>query len=251
MDLPPCGLAPSAPLYRPSSAQSQRAPAPVGARALHVGRPSSASSGRWRLHILKLPRLAVSGGSPLSTDTGSASLMSPPHLRRCWRVHAWFSVHKVLTGPCGLRAWKRPCRGDGPVVPAHRGQPGACCQEGPCPRFPSQDIESRTLTLSALLPEIWSLGVRPVMAVQAASGECGGAPARIWAWGGAGALSSPEKSRCWSGGLSCLFAEPGRVWRGAGGDQQRPPLLGLGSSSLTSTSVWTWEAAPWAGVLAS
>ena len=158
---------------------------------------------------------------------------------RCSRVHV---ASEPGRGPVGEMAQSSRLTEDSRERAARR---------GPCPRFPSQDIESRPLTLSALLPETWSPGIRPVMAVQAASRECGGAPARIWAWGGAGAPSSPEKSRCWSGGLSCLFAKPGRVWRGAGGDHRRPPLLGLGSSSLTSTSVWTWEAAPWAGVLAS
>lgn len=53
----------------------------------------------------------------------------------------------------------------------------------------------------------------------------------------------PEKSRRWSGGLSCLLEEPGTGWGEEEGDQGRPPLLGLGPSSLTSSSVWPWEAA--------
>ena len=81
---------------------------------------------------------------------------------RCSRVHV---ASEPGRGPVGEMAQSSQLTEDSWEYATRR---------GPCPRFPSQDIESRPLTLSALLPETWSPGVRPVMAVQAASGECGG-----------------------------------------------------------------------------
>lgn len=103
---------------------------------------------------------------------------------RCSRVHVASEPGRGPVGEMARSSW---------LTEDSRGH---AARRGPCPRFPSRDIESRPLTLSALLPETWSPGIRLVTAVQAASGECRGAPARIWVRGGAGAPSSPKKSRC-------------------------------------------------------
>ena len=55
--------------------------------------------------------------------------------------------------------------------------------------------------------------------------------------------SSPREEQALVRRLELSSQEPGTSWGEEGGDQGRPPLLGLGPSSLTSSSMWPWEAA--------